>query len=75
MNLISEVKSKFSEIDYMEYYGFNTYDYSAQKIQGPTENEITEADAAGTYIPEFININNVFDGFMYQPDINLLLLN
>lgn len=75
MNLITDVKNAFSEIDYMEYYGFNSYDYRVQKIQGPTEEEILAADATGTYIPEFINIDYNFDGFIYQPSIDITLLN
>lgn len=75
LNLVSEIKTKFSEVEYIEYYGFNEYDYSAQKIQGPTEEEILAADAEGTYIPEFINIAREFDGFEWQPMVNIEILN
>ena len=52
MNLISELKAQFGEIEYIEYYGFNGYDYMAQKIIGPDLDEYIDG-----YIPEFINID------------------
>lgn len=70
-NLISDAKANFSEISYIEYYGFNIYDHMAQKIIGPTMDDYVD-----DYIPEFINIKTTYsiDGVEY-PDIQVLILN
>jgi hypothetical protein len=67
LNLIAELKSNFSELIYLEYYGFNSYDYKAQKIIGPDVDEYTE-----DYIPEFVNIGTAYtvDGTAY-PDVSV----
>ena len=69
-NLISDAKSYFSEIAYIEYYGFNIYDHMAQKIVGPGMDEYVD-----DFIPEFININTAYtvDGVAY-PDITVTIL-
>lgn len=69
-NLMSELKSEFSEIQYLEYYGFNTYDYMAQKIIGPGLDDYIDG-----YIPEFVNIATAYDktGTAY-PDITVDIL-
>ena len=56
MNLISELRSNFSEIGYIEYYGFNSYDYMAQKVVGPDLTDYQEA-----FIPEFLNLDILTD--------------
>lgn len=65
LNLIAELKNNFSELVYLEYYGFNSYNYRAQKIIGPNLEDYTEG-----YIPEFVNIGTAYtvDGVPY-PDI------
>ena len=70
LNLIADAKSYFSEIAYIEYYGFNIYDHMAQKIVGPSLDEYVD-----DFIPEFININTAYtvDGVAY-PDINVTIL-
>lgn len=70
MNLISEIKSKFSEITYIEYYGINSYDYMAQKIVGPTL-----TDFQNEFIPEFLNLDMLYDanGEPY-PNISVRIL-
>lgn len=52
MNMISALRNNFSEIAYIEYYGFNSYDYMAQKIIGPDLTEYQE-----DFIPEFLNLD------------------
>ena len=56
MNLISDLRMNFSEIAYLEYYGFNSYDYMAQKVVGP---DLT--DYQQKFIPEFLNLDIVSD--------------
>ena len=56
MNLISELRTNFSEIAYLEYYGFNSYDYMAQKVVGPDLTDYREE-----FIPEFLNLDIVTD--------------
>ncbi len=70
MNLIADLKKTFSEVIYIEYYGFNKYDHMAQKIIGPSLDKYTE-----DYIPEFINIGVVYtdEGEAY-PDISITLI-
>lgn len=55
MNMISEAKTKFSEISYIEYYGFDQYSNAAQKIEPLENTELSDNDLVN-YIPEFINI-------------------
>jgi hypothetical protein len=52
MSLISALKEEFEEIQYLEYYGFNNYNYSAQKIVGPDLSTFQE-----DFVPEFINLD------------------
>lgn len=56
MSLISALKEEFEEIQYLEYYGFNEYNYSAQKIIGPDMTIYQQ-----NYVPEFINLDIVKD--------------
>lgn len=65
MNMISALRTQFTEINYIEYYGFNKYDYMAQKIIGPNLNDFQEE-----FIPEFLNLNTVVDkNGVTHPDI------
>lgn len=73
MNLISKITAEFPEIGYTEYYGFNSYDYSAQKIDNIDDSDMTMTEIQ-TYIPEFINISTIQDGNTVRPDIDVLLL-
>ena len=70
LNLIADAKANFSDIAYIEYYGFNIYNHMAQKIVGPSlEDYIDE------FIPEFVNIKTAYtaDGVAY-PDISVTIL-
>lgn len=69
-NLIADAKQNFSEIAYLEYYGFNIYDHMAQKITGPELDDYVD-----DYIPEFVNIKTAYtvDGVEY-PDIQVTIL-
>ena len=71
MNMISEIRSNFSEISYIEYYGFNSYDYMAQKVIGPDLTNFQDK-----FIPEFLNLDTLVDsnGETY-PNITVDLLN
>ena len=70
MNLISEMRSNFSEIAYIEYYGFNKYTYEAQKVIGPDLTDYQE-----NFIPEFLNLDILTDlnGESY-PNIDIDIL-
>jgi hypothetical protein len=56
LNMTNSATSSFPEIRYMEYYGFNIYDYSTQKIEAIAGNRMSY-EQTRTYIPEFINID------------------
>ena len=56
MNMIAALRQNFSEIAYIEYYGFNSYDYMAQRIVGPDLEEYFE-----DFIPEFLNLEIITD--------------
>lgn len=75
LRMIAECTNEINEVEYMEYYGFNSYDYSTQTIEGLTDLAISE-NGIVDYIPEFININSLpqIDG-TNMPDIELTLLN
>ncbi len=74
MNLITSLKTEFSEIGYIEYYGLNNYDHEAQKIEGLSDRAIVESGIVD-YIPEFINVRSVQDGERTIPKVDVLLLN
>ena len=71
MNMISEIRSNFSEISYIEYYGFNSYDYMAQKVIGPDLTNFQD-----NFIPEYLNLDTLVDvnGEVY-PNIIVDILN
>ena len=70
MNLISEIRTNFSEIAYIEYYDFNDYTHMAQKVIGPNL-----MDYHGDFIPEFLNLDTLTDlnGELY-PNITIDIL-
>lgn len=70
LNMIADAKNYFSEISYIEYYGFNIYDHMAQKIIGPSLDDYVD-----DYIPEFVNFKTAYtsDGVEY-PDIQVIIL-
>lgn len=73
LNMISDIKQEFPEIGYIEYYGFNSYDHWAQKIEGLSEYQITQMGLKD-YIPEFINIRSIKDGDKMVPKIDVTIL-
>jgi len=73
LNMIADAKKEFSEIGYVEYYGFNSYNYKAQKIEGLANDQIS-ASGLRDYIPEFINIRSTNDGSTTVPKISITLL-
>lgn len=75
LTLCADCKNEFDEIEYMEWYGINGFDYGVQTIESLSDFDIAENKIIN-YIPEFININSIQagDGIMV-PDISLTLLN
>jgi hypothetical protein len=73
MNLIADAKQNFSDITYMEYYGVNSFDETAQKIIGLNLTDV-EYQAITNYVPEHININSILDNTVYVPDIDVLII-
>lgn len=55
MNLVREIYEKFPEVGYCEYFGFNEFGESTQKIVPVERREMSE-ELLANYIPEFINI-------------------
>lgn len=75
MSLISDCTREFDEIGYMEWYGFNEYDYGVQTIESVSDTILAE-NRILKYIPEFININMIDDGNGNTlPDIHITILN
>lgn len=74
MGLTSEIQSKFPEVEYMEYYGFNEHSYDTQKIEPIPSNEMSSG-LKTTYIPEFINIRTHVENGENIPDITVEFLN
>ena len=56
MNMVHKIEENFKEIQYLEYYSFNSYDTKAQKVLGPDLSEFTDE-----FIPEFLNLNTLKD--------------
>lgn len=54
-NMTTDIKNNFPEIDYLEYYGMNDYQYDVQKIESPSIQEI-KALGNADYVPEFVNL-------------------
>lgn len=71
MNLINALKVEFEEIDYLEYYGLNDYNHTAQRIEGPDLNKYI----AENFIPEYLNFKIIMNenGTEY-PDISITIL-
>lgn len=74
LNMTTDIKNNFPEIGYMEYYGFNTYGYDAQKIEPLAKSELTAAEQIA-YIPEFINIYSSKINGVVIPKIEVKFLN
>ena len=73
MNLISAAKSNFGEIGYMEYYGVNDYDYSAQRITVMSDDEILATVKADSFVPEFLNIVRETVGGVNRPRVHMTI--
>lgn len=73
MNLISAAKSNFGEIGYMEYYGVNDYDYSAQRITVMSDDEILATVKADSFVPEFLNIVRETVGGVNRPKVHMTI--
>lgn len=73
LNMLADIKTEFSEIGYIEYYGFNSYDHGAQKIEAMENTELS-TDQKKNYIPEFINVYAKTENGALVPDINITIL-
>ena len=73
MNLISAAKTNFGEIGYMEYYGVNGYDYSAQRITVMSDEEILETVKADSFVPEFLNLVRETVGGVNRPRVHMTI--
>lgn len=73
MNLIAAIKQNFEEIGYLEFYGFNDYSSDIQKIESSFEDVIPNL-SYNEYVPEFINIDEIGDGAILVPSIQVTLL-
>ena len=75
MNIVAEAKANFDEILYMEYYGLNGYDWSAQRITIMSDDEILETVKADSFVPEFLNIVREVVNGDNRPKIDIQILN
>lgn len=74
MNIIHNICQNFSEIGYIEYYGFDEYSYDIQKIE-PVSNAEMSNELLTNYIPEFINISTTMENGENVPQIEVTFLN
>ena len=72
-NLIHDIKDRFKEIGYIEYYGFDEYGYEIQKIEPVPASELGSKSLT-EYIPEFINIGTVVQNRTNVPNIEVTFL-
>lgn len=56
LNIVTAARVEFAELGYLEYYGVNDYDYSAQRITSMSDEEILETVSPDAFVPEFLNI-------------------
>ena len=75
MNIVAEAKANFDEILYMEYYGINDYDYSAQRITIMSDDEILATVKADSFVPEFLNIIRETVNGSTRPKVGIQILN
>lgn len=74
LTLTSNIQKKFSEIGFLEYYGFNDFEEDVQKIEPIPISEMRE-DILSNYIPEFINIATHIENGETVPNIEVTFLN
>lgn len=70
LNLIHDIKDNFPEIGYLEYYGFDNYEYDVQKIEPIPVSEM-DNELLSNYIPEFINICTYIENGKNVPNIEI----
>ena len=74
INLMSEIKNEFPEIDYIEYYGINNDNESVvQRLEAIDKINILSNEGS-EYIPEYINIRYRKVNGEYRPDIDITFL-
>ena len=73
-SMINQIQKAFPEIGYMEYYGFNDFNESVQKIEPIGKSEMSD-EMLTSYIPEFINIASHISNGEIIPNIDVTFLN
>lgn len=74
MSLINDIQKNFSEIGYIEYYGFDEHNTDIQKIEPVSTSEMSDY-LLTNYIPEFINICTYVQNGENIPNIQVEFLN
>lgn len=74
LTLTSNIQKKFSEVGFLEYYGFNDFEEDTQKIEPIPRSEMSE-ELLTNYIPEFINIATHIENGETIPNIDVTFLN
>ena len=74
LTLTSNIQKKFSELGFLEYYGFNDFGEDTQKIEPIPTSEMNE-ELLANYIPEFINIATHIENGETVPNIDVTFLN
>lgn len=73
LNLTHDIKNKFTEVGYVEYYGFDNYGCDVQKIEPIPTSEL-DAELLTSYVPEFINICSHIENGENIPNVDVEFL-
>lgn len=81
INMCTEIKNNFDEIEYIEYYGMNSdyytlnneRDYLIQKIEAVDSISLIN-NGITKYVPEFINIFSIQKDGVSRPKIDITIL-
>lgn len=73
LSLTAACQQEFEEILWIEYYGINDYDSSAQRVVSNFQETIKKL-GYNEYVPEFINIDSTDETGTLVPAVNLTIL-
>lgn len=81
INMCTEIKNNFDEIEYIEYYGMNSdyytlntdRDYLIQKIEAVDSISLIN-NGITKYVPEFINVFSIQKNGVSRPKIDITIL-
>lgn len=74
MDLITDIKNKFTEIERLEFYGVDNYSVAAaQNIESFSEEEIRQL-GYNQYVPEFVNVYCDYNNNVLEPKIEITML-